>query len=79
MTGTVLRYRDERRFGFVKSDDQTGEFFFLQSDIQMRGFKTVNPGDRVTFDLVKDDRKPGQMKAANICGSLAPAMEAIQP
>ncbi|MBO8138698.1 MAG: cold-shock protein [Desulfotomaculum sp.] len=61
--GTVKWFNAEKGFGFITVDG--GEDVFVHfSSIVSTGFKTLNEGQRVTFDLEKGKRG---MQAANVC------------
>lgn len=57
-TGTVERFVDEKGFGFIKPDAGGKDVFVHHSAIQMQGFKSLSPGQRVEFDLVQDPKGP---------------------
>ncbi|PKR77054.1 cold-shock protein [Halalkalibacillus sediminis] len=62
MTGTVKWFNAEKGFGFIERPD--GDDIFVHfSAIQSEGFKTLNEGQSVTFDVVEGDRGP---QAANV-------------
>ena len=57
VNGTVKWFNDEKGFGFIEMDD--GEDAFVHhSEIQMEGFKSLDEGDQVEFELVHNDRGP---------------------
>ena len=50
MTGTVKWFNAEKGFGFIQRED--GEDVFVHfSAIQEDGFKSLDEGQRVTFDI----------------------------
>lgn len=57
-TGTVARFMDEKGFGFIKPDRGGKDIFVHHSAIQGSGFKTLQQGARVEFDLVQDPKGP---------------------
>ena len=60
--GTVKWFNRTKGFGFITQDE--GEDVFLHfSAIQMDGFKTLEEGDRVEFDI---NEGPKGMQAANV-------------
>lgn len=64
--GTVKWFNAEKGFGFI-SNDETGEDVFVHfSAIQSEGFKTLDEGQKVTFDVEEDPNNPGRFRAANV-------------
>lgn len=55
MQGTVKRFNKNKGFGFITSDDGR-DVFFHYSQIVMDGYKTIEEGARVEFDLVEGER-----------------------
>ncbi len=51
MTGTVKKFLDGKGFGFIVPDEGNGEVFFHQSEIAMEGFRTMEEGQRVEFEV----------------------------
>ena len=55
MTGTVKWFNAEKGFGFIQRED--GEDVFVHfSAIQEDGFKSLDEGQRGTFDITKGPR-----------------------
>lgn len=57
MEGTVKWFNPEKGFGFIEHEG--GEDVFVHfSAIQGSGFKTLEEGQRVEFDIVEGDKGP---------------------
>ncbi|WP_027964842.1 cold shock domain-containing protein [Halalkalibacillus halophilus] len=62
MTGTVKWFNSEKGFGFIERPDGDDVFVHF-SAIQAEGFKTLEEGQSVEFEIVEGDRGP---QAANV-------------
>lgn len=62
MTGTVKWFNSEKGYGFVTSEDGLDVFAHF-SAITGDGFKSLDEGQKVEFEVVEGDRGP---QAANI-------------
>jgi len=60
--GTVKWFNESKGFGFI-TQDEGPDVFAHYTDIAGDGFKTLNEGDAVRFDVVEGAKGP---KAANI-------------
>jgi len=49
--GVMKWFNPEKGFGFVKDEGTDKEYFVHFSEIQMDGYKTLNEGDRVSFEI----------------------------
>lgn len=54
MTG-VVKWFDEKGFGFITSEDGQ-DIFVHYTSIQAEGFKNLNEGDEVEFEINETDR-----------------------
>lgn len=57
MTGTVKWFNAEKGYGFI-TDEEGQDIFVHYSSINVEGFKTLNEGDKVTFEVTDSDRGP---------------------
>jgi CspA family cold shock protein len=62
MQGQVKWFNAEKGYGFIERDDGP-DVFVHYSAIQTEGFRTLNQGDLVEFDIVEG---PKGLQAANV-------------
>ncbi len=60
--GIVKWFNNKKGFGFIQQEEGP-DLFVHYSSIVSEGFKTLNEGDRVSFDVQESDRGP---KAINV-------------
>ena len=61
-TGKVKWFNAEKGYGFITAEDGT-DLFVHFSAIQSDGFKTLDEGQAVSFDITQSDRGP---QASNV-------------
>ncbi|GAN32345.1 MAG: cold-shock protein [Candidatus Brocadia sp. AMX2] len=53
--GTVKWFNDKKGFGFI-SQDNGQDVFVHQTSIETEGFRTLAEGDKVEFEVIKDQK-----------------------
>lgn len=63
MKGTVKFFKQDKGYGFIESEEADKDVFVHFSAIQAQGFKTLNEGEVVEFDVVQ---VPKGLEAKNV-------------
>ena len=64
--GTVKWFNAQKGYGFI-TNEGTGEDVFVHfSAIMSDGYKTLEEGQKVTFDIEQDPKNSSKLRAANV-------------
>lgn len=55
MRGTVKWFNTQKGYGFIVGNDEA-EYFAHQTQIKMEGFRTLDAGDVVEFDVRSEEK-----------------------
>ena len=64
-TGTVKVFNTTKGFGFIQPDNGSTDVFVHISAVQRAGMQSLTEGQKVTFDVVRDNRS-GKSAAENL-------------
>lgn len=64
-SGTVKWFNVNKGFGFIAPDDGGSDAFVHISAVERSGFGSLQEGQKVSFELLKD-RRTGKMSAENL-------------
>ena len=67
--GTVKWFNAEKGYGFITNDANGEDVFVHYSSIVSEGYKSLNEGQKVTFDMESDPRDSRKLRAANVCAA----------
>ncbi len=67
--GTVKWFNSQKGFGFITNDNGGEDVFVHFSAIVTNGFKSLEEGQKVTFDTEKDPKDSRKLKAVNVCAA----------
>jgi cold shock protein len=57
-TGTVKWFNAEKGFGFIVPDDGSQDLFAHYSAIESSGYRTLEEGQKVTFEVAQGPKGP---------------------
>ncbi len=64
-TGTVKWFNAQKGFGFIQPDDGGKDVFVHISAVERAGFRDLQDGQKVSFELTQDKRS-GRSSADNL-------------
>lgn len=64
--GTVKWFNADKGYGFLSNDEGGEDVFVHFSAIQVDGYKTLNEGQQVEFDVEPDPKNSSKMRAVNV-------------
>ena len=65
-TGVVKWFNSSKGYGFISNDEGGEDVFVHFSAIQVDGFKTLEEGQKVTFDTECDPQNSSKIRATNV-------------
>lgn len=63
--GTVKWFNNQKGYGFI-SDENGKDIFVHYSGVNMEGFKSLNEGDNVEFDIIEGEKGPQAINVTKI-------------
>ena len=64
--GTVKWFNDAKGYGFIEPDGADRDCFVHHSAIQGQGFKSLDEGERVEFDMVEGEKGPAAENVSRV-------------
>jgi len=72
--GIIAWFSNSRGFGFIEQDHSEVDIFLHYSNLSVDGFKTVQPGDRVSYEI-GENHKGAQAVNVVVTGKAEPTQE----
>ena len=66
MTGTVKWFNAEKGYGFISNDAGGDDVFVHFSAIQGTGYRSLNEGQKVSYEVEQDPKNTGKLRAVNV-------------
>lgn len=68
--GTVKWFNDAKGFGFISPEDGSADVFAHFSAINAKGFRSLQEGQRVTYDVTQGPKAPRLRTLCRLSDSL---------
>ncbi len=66
-TGTVKWFNSEKGFGFISNDNGDDDVFVhFSAIVSDNGYKSLQEGQSVTFDIETDPKNSNKLRATNV-------------
>ena len=65
-TGTVKWFNAEKGYGFITDEANGSDLVVHFSASNAEGYKTLNEGQKVTFDVEQDPKNADKLRAVNV-------------
>ena len=75
-SGTVKWFNEKKGYGFIVPDGEERDVFVHYSAIQTEGFKTLNEGEKVQFEIFEGDKG---IRARDVVRASESAVEPASP
>lgn len=66
MNGTVKWFNAEKGYGFISNDEGGDDVFVHFSAIQGTGYRSLNEGQKVSYEVEQDPKNTGKLRAVNV-------------
>jgi cold shock CspA family protein len=57
LTGSVISFKEDKGYGFIRPQDGGDNVYVHISALQASGIEKVTPGQRLTYELLSKDNK----------------------
>ncbi|MEL7568935.1 MAG: cold-shock protein [Eubacteriaceae bacterium] len=64
--GTVKWFNTKKGYGFISKDNDGQDLFVHFTAIKSKGFKSLQDGQKVTFDFEVNPLRSNNLRAANV-------------
>ncbi len=64
--GTVKWFKSDKGFGFITNDETKEDVFVHFSAINVEGYKVLEEGQKVTYDIEEDPKDNSKKRAVNV-------------